>query len=116
MRIRFLGDIVGRPGRRAVTKGVPAWITAHDLHFVVANCENASGGVGVDPGAVRELLSAGIDVLTSGNHIWAKREIVEYLRDSDVLLRPANFVPASPGRGFTVKRSRSGVAVAVVNL
>ncbi len=116
MRILFLGDIVGRPGRRAVAKALPSWISSRDVHFVVANGENASGGIGIDPGAARELFAAGIDVLTSGNHIWAKKEIIEYLRDSDVLLRPANFPAACPGWGFAVKRTRDGAAVGVVNL
>ena len=116
MRLLFLGDVVGKPGRRAVVESVPHLLATAGADFVIANCENASGGVGVDPRAASELLKAGVDVLTSGNHIWAKRDIVEYMRDSDVLLRPLNFVPASPGRGFTVKRSRSGVDVAVVNL
>jgi metallophosphoesterase (TIGR00282 family) len=84
--------------------------------FVVANCENSAGGIGVDPGSARELLAAGVDVLTSGNHVWAKREIVEYLTDSDVLLRPANFAPTNPGWGYTVKVGRDGTAVGVVNL
>src|SRR6266850_1784072 len=116
MRILFLGDIVGKPGRRAVTESVPHLIATAGIDFVVANCENASGGVGVEPRAARELLTAGVDVLTSGNHIWAKRDIVDYLRDSDVLLRPMNFVAGSPGRGWTIKQSRSGVAVGVINL
>ena len=116
MRILFLGDIVGKPGRRAVTESVPHLIATAGIDFVVANCENASGGVGVEPRAARELLAAGVDVLTSGNHIWAKRDIVDYLRDSDVLLRPTNFVAGSPGRGWTVKTSRAGVAVGVVNV
>lgn len=116
MRLLFLGDVVGKPGRRAVVEAVPHFLATADVDLVIANCENASGGVGVDPRAASELLKAGVDVLTSGNHIWAKRDIVEYLRDSDVLLRPLNFVPGSPGRGFTVKRSRSGIDVAVVNL
>ncbi len=116
MRILFLGDVVGRPGRRGVAKVVPAWVARHDVTFAIANCENASGGVGIDPGAARELLACGIDVLTSGNHIWAKREIVDYLRDSDVLLRPANFPADCPGWGYTVKPSRGGVPVGVVNL
>ena len=116
MRIAFLGDVVGKPGRRGVVAYLPGLITAEAIDFVVANCENAAGGVGVDPGSVRELLNAGVDVLTSGNHIWAKREIVEYIADSDVLLRPANFAPSTPGWGYTVKTSRSGTPVAVVNL
>ena len=116
MHILFLGDIVGKPGRRAVTESVPHLISSTGVDFVVANCENASGGVGIEPRAARELLDAGVDVLTSGNHIWAKRDIVDYLRDSDVLLRPANFAGGNPGRGCTVKTSRAGVNVAVVNL
>lgn len=116
MRLLFMGDIVGKPGRRGIQRIVPELIQQAAIDFVVANCENASGGIGVDPGTAREILAAGADVLTSGNHIWAKREIVEYLRDSDVLLRPANFAPDAPGWGFTIKTSRSGVAVGVLNL
>jgi metallophosphoesterase (TIGR00282 family) len=116
MRIAFFGDVVGKPGRRGVTAQLPSFIASESIDFVVANCENAAGGVGVDPGSVRELLSAGVDVLTSGNHIWAKREIIDYITDSDVLLRPANFSPTTPGWGYTVKPSRRGVPVAVVNL
>ena len=116
MRIAFFGDVVGKPGRRGVVATLPGMIAAEDIDFVVANCENAAGGVGVDPGSVRELLGAGVDVLTSGNHIWAKREIVDYITDSDVLLRPANFAPSTPGWGHTVKISRRGIPVAVVNL
>ncbi len=116
MRLLFLGDIVGKPGRRAVVESVPHLVATERIDFVVANCENAAGGVGIDPRSASELLAAGVDVLTSGNHVWAKREIVDYLRDSDVLLRPANFAPVTPGRGFTVRASRSGVRVGVVNL
>src|SRR5689334_20240733 len=116
MRIAFLGDVVGKPGRRGVVACLPGLIATEAIDFVVANGENAAGGVGVDPGSVRELLAAGVDVLTSGNHIWAKREIVDYITDSDVLLRPANFAPSTPGWGYTVKTSRSGTPVAVVNL
>jgi 2',3'-cyclic-nucleotide 2'-phosphodiesterase len=116
MRVLFLGDVVGKPGRKAVVDAVPHLIATAGVDFAIANCENASGGVGVDPRAASDLLQAGVDVLTSGNHIWAKRDIVEYLRDSDVLLRPLNFAPSTPGRGVTVKRSRSGVDVGVVNL
>src|SRR6185369_5088067 len=116
MRVLFLGDVVGKPGRRAVVESMPHLIASESLDFVVANCENASGGVGVDPRAASELLKAGVDVLTSGNHIWAKRDVIDYLRDSDVLIRPLNFAPGVPGRGWTVRPSRSGVPIAVVNL
>jgi hypothetical protein len=113
MRVVFFGDVVGKPGRRGVARYLP---TLGAVDFVVANGENSAGGVGIDPGSARELLAAGVDVLTSGNHIWAKREIVEYMTDSDVVLRPANFAPTTPGWGYAVKTSRTGVPVAVVNL
>jgi metallophosphoesterase (TIGR00282 family) len=87
-----------------------------EIDFVVANGENSAGGVGIDPGSARDLLSAGVDVLTSGNHVWAKRDILDYIVDSDVLLRPANFAPTTPGWGYTIKASRSSAPVAVVNL
>jgi len=116
MRIVFFGDIVGKPGRRAVVSHLSRLRAGGEADFVIANCENAAGGVGVDPGSARELLAAGVDVLTSGNHVWAKREITEYIQDSDVLLRPANFAPTVPGWGYTVKPARNAVPVAVVNL
>jgi metallophosphoesterase (TIGR00282 family) len=116
MRIAFFGDVVGKVGRRGLVKGLLALRRTEDIHFVVANCENSAGGLGVDPGSARELLAAGVDVLTSGNHVWAKRDIIEYMTDSDVLLRPANFAPMTPGWGYTVKPSRAGAPVGVVNL
>ncbi len=116
MRIAFFGDVVGKVGRRGVARMLATLRDSEDLEFVIANCENSAGGGGVDPGSARELLAAGVDVLTSGNHVWAKREIIEYITDSDVLLRPANFAPSTPGWGYTVKSSRGGIPVAVVNL
>jgi len=113
MRLVFFGDVVGKPGRRGVARYLP---TLGAVDFVVANGENSAGGIGIDPGSARELLAAGVDVLTSGNHIWAKREIIEYMTDSDVVLRPANFAPSTPGWGYAIKTSRTGVPVAVVNL
>src|SRR5438093_2793686 len=117
MRILFLGDVVGRPGRRGVTSLLPRLIAREAVGFVVANCENASGGKGVDPEAAEELYDAGVDVLTSGNHIWQHRAIVPYMAEDRRLLRPLNFPRGVPGRGWTVHASRrSGVPVGVVNL
>jgi metallophosphoesterase (TIGR00282 family) len=117
MRILFLGDVVGRPGRRAVAAIVPQLRSSEDVDFVVANCENASGGKGVDPRSAEELHEAGVDVLTSGNHVWQKREIVPYMRESGRLLRPLNFPAGVPGIGWTVcKTPRRQIPVAVVNL
>src|SRR5882724_2088877 len=117
MRILFLGDVVGRPGRRGLTTLLPRLIAREAVGFVVANCENASGGKGVDPEAAEELYDAGADVLTSGNHIWQHRAIVPYMAEDRRLLRPLNFPRGVPGRGWTVHVSRrSGVPVGVVNL
>ena len=116
MNLLFLGDIVGKPGRVAVRALLPKLIHRSDARFVVANCENVSGGAGVDPDSCRELFDAGVDVLTSGNHIWRKREIVDYLAAEPRLLRPANFPPGAPGTGWGVFRTPDGVELAVVNL
>lgn len=115
MKLLYFGDVVGKPGREAVKRRALSLAQSEDADFLVANCENASGGIGIDPGTARELYSAGMDVLTSGNHIWQKREIYEYLESSDRLLRPANFAPGVPGRGWSVYDTPKG-PVAVVNL
>ena len=117
MRLLFLGDVVGRPGRRALAAVVPRLAARENIEFVIANCENASGGKGVDPRSAEELHEAGVDVLTSGNHIWQNRDVVPYMRESGRLLRPLNFPPGVPGIGWTVHKSRrSEVRVAVLNL
>ncbi len=117
MRLLFLGDVVGRPGRRALAALVPRLAAQEDIEFVIANCENASGGKGVDPRSADELHEAGVDVLTSGNHVWQNREIVPYMRESGRLLRPLNFPPGVPGVGWTVQKARrSDARVAVLNL
>jgi len=117
MRLLFLGDVVGRPGRRALGAFLPRFGAREGVDFVIANAENASAGKGVDPRSAEELQEAGIDVLTSGNHVWQNREILPYLRETGRLLRPLNYVPGVPGRGWTVRASRrSGVQVGVINL
>jgi metallophosphoesterase (TIGR00282 family) len=117
MRLLFLGDVVGRPGRRAVTQVVPRLIAREGIDFVVANCENASGGKGINPDSADELIDCGVDVLTSGNHVWQNSGIVPYIQESDRLLRPENFPPGVPGRGWTVRESaRAKCRVGVLNL
>lgn len=116
MKILFLGDVVGKPGRLAIRSLLPSLIHREGLDFVIANCENVSGGAGVDPDSCRELLAAGVDVLTSGNHIWRKKEIVAYLEQESRLLRPANFPPHTPGTGYGRFATSNGTAVGVVNL
>jgi 2',3'-cyclic-nucleotide 2'-phosphodiesterase len=115
MKLLFFGDVVGKPGRQALKQRLSALAASEGADFIVANCENSSGGIGVDPGTARELLSMGVNVLTSGNHIWHRKEIVDYLEASDRLLRPANFAPGVPGRGWSLFETPKGT-VAVVNL
>lgn len=116
MKILFIGDIVGRTGRRAVRELLPRLVDEHGIDLTIANCENAAGGIGITPRLGRELLELGIDVLTSGNHVWDKRDAFEFLTDCERVLRPANYPPGAAGRGSGVFRSRGGVDVGVVNL
>ncbi len=117
MNILFFGDVVGKVGRRALQRVLPMLIERERADFVVANCENVAGGAGVDAKSCKELLSTGVDALTSGNHIWRLREIGEYLDIPDGrLMRPANFPGDAPGRGWGIFTSNSGARVGVVNL
>jgi metallophosphoesterase (TIGR00282 family) len=116
MNILFIGDIVGNPGRRAVEELLPRLVDQHFIDLVVANGENASGGIGITPPVADQLLSYGIDLLTSGNHIWKHKEIRAYLQDTDRLLRPANYPPESPGRGYAIVETAAGEKAAVINL
>jgi hypothetical protein len=116
MNILFIGDIVGAPGRRAVEELLPRVVDRYLVDLVVANGENASGGIGITPQVAEQLLGQGIDLLTSGNHIWKHKEILPYLDDTDRLLRPANYPPDTPGRGYAIVETAIGEAVAVINL
>jgi len=116
MNILFLGDIVGSPGRRAVENLLDRLVDRHFIDLVVGNGENASGGIGITPPVADQLLNMGIDLLTSGNHIWKHRDILPYLEETDRLLRPANYPPGTPGRGYTIIETALGEKVAVINL
>jgi len=113
--ILFLGDIVGRPGREAVLRGLPVLREQLRPTFVVANGENAAAGVGITPALARELLADGIDVLTLGNHAFHKSEINGYFAEEPRLIRPANMHAPLPGRGYATVE-RDGVRLAVLNL
>lgn len=115
MKILFLGDIVGKRGRLAARHFVEQIKSAEAVSFVIANCENAAGGIGITPETSDELLNF-IDVLTSGNHIWKKREIINYIFSTDRLLRPANYPEDNPGNGYFISTCPSGRQVAVINL
>jgi hypothetical protein len=116
MRILFIGDVVGEPGRRVIKKLVPRLRQERELDFVIANGENVAGGSGITPALAEELFSSGVDVLTSGDHIWKRKEILDKLNTDKRILRPANYPKDTPGFGATVVKSESGVDVGVINL
>ena len=118
MRILFIGDIFGQPGRRIVKETLPLLREELQPDLVLANAENAAAGFGITPALVEELLDLDIAVLTSGNHIWDKKEIYPYLRDqvNGRLLRPANYPADAPGHGLFVGKTPAGIGYAVINL
>jgi metallophosphoesterase (TIGR00282 family) len=112
MNILMVGDIFGEPGRSALRKLLPGLRRQHEVDLAVVNVENAAGGSGVMPAMIREFLDAGADVLTSGNHIFKKKEIIPVIAKENLLLRPANYPPGTPGTGYvTVKAGPHRVAV-----
>lgn len=111
MRILAIGDVIGKPGREALKELMPGLRQEYGTDLVIANGENAAGGVGITPETAQEILSAGVDVITSGNHIWAYKEIVPCLEGEMPILRPLNFPPGVPGKGFIARNQ-----VLVVNL
>ncbi|HEX2951580.1 MAG TPA: TIGR00282 family metallophosphoesterase [Armatimonadota bacterium] len=115
MRILFFGDIVGRPGRQAVTDVMPRWRSIYQPDIVVANGENAAAGVGITPSVAEDLFGAGIDVITLGNHTFKKKEAVQLLEDDARVLRPANYPPEVPGYGYGIFRAGEA-RLAVVSL
>jgi metallophosphoesterase (TIGR00282 family) len=115
MKVLFIGDIIGRPGRNCLKAHLYAIIERYEVDFVIANAENAAGGFGITKKAAEELFSFGVHVLTSGNHIWDKKEAMPYLQKEDRILRPFNYPPGTPGIGslmYPLHRSK----VAVLNL
>jgi metallophosphoesterase (TIGR00282 family) len=116
VRILFIGDIVGRPGRELVRRGLPALADTHHVDLVVANVENAAAGFGITREIGDQFLDWGLDVMTSGNHVWDKKEALDYIGAEPRLLRPANYPAGVPGSGRYVARSRDGRSVGVLNL
>jgi metallophosphoesterase (TIGR00282 family) len=112
MRILFLGDIVGQPGVAFVKKALPVLVPHEQIDLVIANAENASGGSGLTRGAYRELRGAGVDLITMGDHIYKRAEIIPTLEQEDRICKPANFPPQAPGRDFVVATARDGTTVA----
>jgi metallophosphoesterase (TIGR00282 family) len=115
VKILFVGDIFGSPGRRIVGDHVEDIVKTNQIDLAIANAENAAGGFGITPAIAEDLLALGLDVLTSGNHVWDKRELYDYLNRQPRLLRPANY-PEGPGHGVVTVKARNGVECAVINL
>jgi metallophosphoesterase (TIGR00282 family) len=116
MRVLFIGDIVGSPGRRIVQDRLADIIAQKQIDLVIANGENAAAGFGITPRLADELLNTGIEVLTGGNHSWDRKEIMEYMPHQPRLLRPGNFPEGNPGSGVYVGTAKNGVKYAVLNL
>jgi metallophosphoesterase (TIGR00282 family) len=111
LKILAIGDIIGKPGRNAVKEILPALCDEHNIDLVVGNGENAAGGLGLTPSTAEDLFDSGIDVITTGNHIWAHSDIIPYLDSELAILRPLNYPPMNPGRGYLLKNN-----VLIVNL
>jgi metallophosphoesterase (TIGR00282 family) len=116
VKLLFIGDIVGRIGRDLIRRHVRALASFHDADLVIANGENAAGGAGITRENTYEILGAGVDVITTGNHVWDKRETLEFIGNEPRLIRPANYPAGTPGAGSCVVEARNGVRVGVVNV
>lgn len=116
MRLLMVGDIVGRPGRRAVKQNLFGLVEQMSVDFVIANGENAAGGNGITRDVARELFSSGVDVITLGNHVWNQKEIYTYINQEARVIRPANYPPGAPGSGFGIFRTKNGFDIGVINL
>ncbi|HXG92698.1 MAG TPA: TIGR00282 family metallophosphoesterase [Blastocatellia bacterium] len=116
MKVIIIGDVVGKPGRRILCASLRRLKEEHEAEFIVANVENAAEGAGVVPRVGDEILAAGVDVMTSGNHIYDKKEVIGYIEKQPRLLRPANYAPEAPGRGLWIGSSSSGTPIAVINI
>ena len=116
MKLLFVGDIFGKPGREIARRAIPALVAARGIDLVIANVENSAAGFGVTGDIADTILELGVDVMTSGNHVWDKKEVLEYIARQPRLLRPGNFPAGVPGRGSYLARTRTGEPVGVINL
>jgi len=112
----IIGDIIGRAGRRALHEHLPRLIDAHQIDFVIANGENLAAGFGLNLKLADEMFDVGVNVLTNGNHCWDQRDFLNQIDDDDRLIRPLNFSPYAPGRGWTIQETGAGHRIAVINL
>jgi len=116
VKLLFIGDIIGKPGRQAIARMLHRLVDRHRIDLVIANGENAAGGFGITAETAQELFQLGIHCFTSGNHIWDKKEALEYVTREERLIRPANYPPGTPGQGSALLRTAGGIKVGVLNL
>ena len=116
MKVLFIGDIMGEPGRRAMSRLLPKVVAQHAVDLVIGNGENVAGGFGITPELAQELFEMGLSVITTGNHAWDQKEIVDYIRQEPRLLRPANYPSGVPGQGSIVVETPAGEKLAVLQL
>jgi len=116
MKVLFIGDIIGEPGRKALRQGLHKLVERLKIDFIIANAENAAGGFGITPSIGEEIFSLGVNVLTSGNHIWDKKDAVTYIAQEKRLLRPANYPEDVPGNGSIIAETPDGERIAVLNV
>ncbi|WP_347491549.1 TIGR00282 family metallophosphoesterase [Desulfoscipio sp. XC116] len=116
MRLMMIGDVFGRSGRRALKENIPGLVHDEKIDLVLANGENAAGGNGITRENAREIFAAGVDVITLGNHVWNKKEIINYMDKENRIIRPLNYPPGTPGIGFGLFKTRNNDTVGVVNL
>jgi hypothetical protein len=116
MNILFVGDVFGRPGREALLRWLPDYAEEHAVDFVIANGENVANGAGITSKLAARLLAGGVDVITTGNHVWRQKEVFAFLAADERIVRPANYPEGAPGRGLTVRPAADGGEVAVINL
>src|SRR5512140_1992676 len=116
VKLLFIGDIIGKPGREALSRELHRIVDRHRVDLVIANGENAAGGFGLTAETAQELFKCGVHVLTSGNHIWDKKESLEYIKREERITRPANYPEGTPGRGFVVATTPGGVKVGILNI
>jgi len=116
VNILFIGDIVGKPGRQAISRELHRLVDRHAVDLVIANGENASGGFGITPETAKELFANGIQFITTGNHVWDKKESYDYLGREQRIVRPANYPEGSPGRGSSTVATPGGIKIGILNL
>lgn len=116
VKLLFIGDIIGKPGREALSRELHRIVDRHRVDLVIANGENAAGGFGLTAETAQELFKCGVQMITSGNHIWDKKDALEYINREERIVRPANYPEGTPGRGATIVRTPGGVKIGILNL